>query len=550
MKYHRPVSLALISLALQVGCSGDLLFGSGPTSRAGSLGESEPMFSISPEEGLLSHHDPAVAYGHASDIRAVGARMIRLQFCDWVEDTGEIAPGQLERLHRMIDVARDAGLRIYAELNYCSVVPAGFEVGQWHDLLNSGGEQTVAMQQAWHNGFVDSPAGNRYAQAFAEATRAFAEEFGDQVDYWEIWNEPNGAPDGSWDDTCSGRYGVSGGGINWSLCPKQLGVVTSKAFEVLANVDPDARVIAGNMLFHGEDYWVAKDYWEQVYRSEAVRQFRANNGRYPWHAVGIHPYGVPAYAPADDPKNGLREQVEDFRRHMAGDDSARIAITEYGWTTNLDHGDTRVVADELSQAMQVRDTYPLAAELGLELVMWFNMRDALSGGYYFGIQRADGTFKAAASAFCEVAGAVDCAAGKLPEAPPASGRVASRADGVTDPAIAACHVRNGSNGAVLDNGGGPHVHRWGGGWVQDLRDLHLGDTMCMRADTRTTALMVRGAIRDTYLAAGGGPGPLGYPADEEHAAPSGPFQSFRGGYITWSPAAGAFVAFDHASNPI
>ena len=540
---HRYL-IAMTALVLQFGCSGEFLLDLRDQSRTAELGGADPtMFAISPEEGLLSHGDEGVAREHASDIRAVGARMIRLQFCDWVADDGAIAQGQLDRLHRMISIAKDADLRIYAELNYCTVVPAGFGMAEWHDVLNAGGEATRASQRAWHEGFEDSADGNAYAQAFAEATRAFAEEFGDDVDYWEIWNEPNAAPQGNWDDTCtSGRYGVSGGGINWSLCPKQLGVLSRKAYEVLDEVDPGARVVSGNVLFHGDNYWVAKEYWGAVYDSVAVQEFRAQRGHYPWDVVGIHPYGVPAYAPASNPGNGMREQVADFGEHMASDDRARIAITEYGWTTNLDHGDRRVVADELAQAYQVRDLYPLAQQIGLEFVMWFNMRDALGGGYYFGIQRADGSYKAAAPAFCEVSRSDECPTGSTPTVPSASGRVGSRPDGVTDPAIAACHARNGANGAVLDNGGGPHVHRWGRGWIQDYRDEALGDTMCMRADSETTSFMVRGAIRDAYLAAGGGPGPLGYPVEEEHPSDTGPFQAFQNGHITWSAAQNTFVA--------
>lgn len=548
MKKTFPI--AFVAATLQFGCAGDFWFDFRDESRSSSLGTpSGSLFAISPEEGLLSHPDDDVAMGHARDIRGIGARMIRLQFCDFVADDGKIDPGQLARLHRMVDVAKDAGLEIYAELNYCSVVPRGYGVQEWHDVLNARGNATRESQKAWHDGFDDSGTGNQYARDFADATRAFAQELGDEVDYWEIWNEPNAAPDTNWDDACtSGKYGVAGGGINWSLCPKQLGVITRKAFEVLTEEDPGARVVAGNVLFHGDNYWVAKEYWEAVYESAAVREFRNDRGQYPWDVVGFHPYGVPAYAPDDDPQNGLREQVEDFRRYLASDDSARLAITEHGWTTNLNHADKRVSADAAHQAYQVREVYPLAAELGLELVMWFNMRDAAGGGYYFGLQLADGNYKPAATAYCEVSRASSCPAGSITPKPGTAGRVGSRPNGVTDPAIDACQRRNGATGKPLDNGGGPHVHRWGRGWVQDYRDPNLGDTICMRKDNDVDAWMVRGAIRDTYFRSGGGPGKLGYPLEDEHPSETGPYQAFENGYITWSHGDGAFVARDYAGN--
>lgn len=111
-------------------------------------------------------------------------------------------------------------------------------------------------------------------------------------------------------------------------------------------------------------------------------------------------------------------------------------------------------------------------------------------------------------------------------------------------AIAECVARNGGAAAVgapFDNGGGAAVHRWGAGDVQDFTGGALGPNLCMQHDGEGTAWMVRGAIRSAYLDAGGGPGWLGYPREDEHLASGVPAQQFEHGYVTWRD--GSYQAF-------
>ena len=127
-------------------------------------------------------------------------------------------------------------------------------------------------------------------------------------------------------------------------------------------------------------------------------------------------------------------------------------------------------------------------------------------------------------------------------APPATGDAP-----VGDGAIGACWSRNGgvaSAGVPFDNGGGAAVHRWGIGEVQDFRGGAFGSNVCMHHDGAADGWMVRGAIREAYLATGGGEGWLGYPLEDEHGAAGGPLQRFEAGFITVD--GGRFVAFHGA----
>jgi uncharacterized protein with LGFP repeats len=46
--------------------------------------------------------------------------------------------------------------------------------------------------------------------------------------------------------------------------------------------------------------------------------------------------------------------------------------------------------------------------------------------------------------------------------------------------------------------------------------------------------MVRGEIRRTYMANGGGEGFLGFPTSDEFSSNGAPRQNYVGGYITWN----------------
>lgn len=100
------------------------------------------------------------------------------------------------------------------------------------------------------------------------------------------------------------------------------------------------------------------------------------------------------------------------------------------------------------------------------------------------------------------------------------------------PRIQAAYDRIGAAelGAPKDTGGGIYVRSWGAGRVQDFE---LGVTLAesdATADWAKSAYAVRGAIRDAWLVAGGGPG-FGYPIEDEHAGPGGTVQKFEKGCI-------------------
>ena len=323
-------------------------------------------------------------------LRDLGAGMVRIQLCNWPQDQAWIS--------QQVDDALAAKLRVYAELNYC-LLPA------------------YADTNAWHAGFKDD--GNEFAAAFAGAAGELAAALKGKVYAYEIWNEPDPAPrpfgfngqdvywagpgNADWEGACGAyAYGTPYVPVqaSWGLCPRQLGVVTTNAFMAIKGADPDARVVAGNLLFHGEDAWVAKEYWAAVEASPAVAWHRANKGGVPWDIVGIHPYG---YAPPGP----LTAQIEAFAAVLgAHADPAPLAITEYGWNTV--GGDPNLTTDEATQADHVLAAHSAAKSLGLAFLVWFNYLDGPDDSINFGLRRFDMSWKPGGAAYCQATATASC----------------------------------------------------------------------------------------------------------------------------------------------
>jgi len=342
----------------------------------------DPFFAISPDEATWGD-------AQATTLRGLGAGTVRFQFCNW--------PADKAALDAKVEIARKHGLSVLAEINYCTLyAPAA----------------AADRQAYWHASFSD--AGNAFSAKFAAAAGEIAAAFKGRVARYEIWNEPDAAPrpktgwpgtkwpsatNVDWDGACGAYgYGVDYGQADWAICPRQLGVLTTNAFMAIVANDATAKVVAGNVLFHGDDGWVAKEYWKQVEASPAVAWHVTNKGRRPWDEVGIHPYGYP-------PGGKLEAQVKAFQVLVTA--PAKTVLTEYGWHS-LSSADPNLYATEADAAKHLEATFPAMKAAGVPLVMWFNYLSA--PGLDFGVRRADLSWKPAAKAYCKATAAPKCPA--------------------------------------------------------------------------------------------------------------------------------------------
>jgi hypothetical protein len=110
-------------------------------------------------------------------------------------------------------------------------------------------------------------------------------------------------------------------------------------------------------------------------------------------------------------------------------------------------------------------------------------------------------------------------------------------DGSFDRAIARAARRWGRGRLgepVIYEGGSVMVRRWGKAWVQDFDHGSFGPAMLIRGDGQRRAYLVRGPIRERYLAAGGATSSLGVPTGD---------QTVRGGRLS-QPFSGGTIAID------
>ena len=133
--------------------------------------------------------------------------------------------------------------------------------------------------------------------------KAMAERYRDRVDYYEIWNEPDGmaGPVVEYDD--NGQVT----GVRYGGDPREFTRVLKAAYATLHKYDPGCTVVACSLESKTA-------FLEGIYRA---------GGKGFFDAVSIHAYGEPLN----------RKWIQEIRDCMVahGDGDKGILITEYGW---------------------------------------------------------------------------------------------------------------------------------------------------------------------------------------------------------------------------
>jgi len=148
--------------------------------------------------------------------------------------------------------------------------------------------------------FMVSP---NHMDEYVRWVEAVGKHFGDRIDYYEIWNEPDGmaGPIIHYDEY-GGVQDVWYGGD-----PAQFTRVLKAAYTALHKVDPGCTVVVGSLE---SKTWFLRGIYEA-------------GGKDYFDAVSIHPYGEPL----------RREWIQEIRDLMLeyGDGHKGIWVTEYGW---------------------------------------------------------------------------------------------------------------------------------------------------------------------------------------------------------------------------
>ena len=344
---------------------------------------SDPFFAISADYDSFND-------AQAKALRGLGVGMVRLTVRAWPSGEAEF--------RRRLEIAEGHGLSVVAQINY--------------ETLADLPSDPIERQKFYHAGYSDS--GNAFSTKFANVAAAIAETYRGRVRAYELWNEPNSNPIGGGDyagcdATLAAGGAISEGTAGWIICPKELGVVLTNAYQAMRARDGYAWIVAGNMLSMGDRGAESHAYWRAVESSPAVTWHRSAKGRAPWDLVGYHPY---AYDPDGDPSF---DAEADALRGVMGEfgDGSKLAVTEIGWSTRAG-ADYYHRADDGAQGTHLRRVYEDARGRGdVAFVAWFNYLDVDAEGGY-GIRRGGGAWKPSVWSYCAVTGS-SCPLPPLPD---------------------------------------------------------------------------------------------------------------------------------------
>lgn len=310
----------------------------------GELGMATPL-------GDLTTETAAGMEAEFADYASMGVKWLRVDFWWHVAQPNQNGSYNWYWMDKVVDLAQKYDIEIIGELN-----------GQ-------------AGRQSWVDATFASASSR---DAFAKFAGAAAAHFGDKVDYWEIWNEPN----------------------MFNITPANYTSLLKASYNAIKAVDYGDTVITGGTAATpqtGNGLWGAVDYLKQMYANGAKNYF---------DAVGYHPYTWP-YMPDNSASwSGFQMMEDGIRGTMVanGDSSKQIWMTEVGAPTD---GSSRAVSQSeqaaiLKQLVDLSEDYSWAGP-----VLWYSYEDR--GGStstvenWFGLLSPSGSRKQAYYTFKDLA---------------------------------------------------------------------------------------------------------------------------------------------------
>ena len=283
--------------------------------------------------------DPANPGGNpsAADLRTLGARWVRVEYKQWL-GTGFY--------DGVFNALRSGGLRVLLLVDYSST--------------STGKPRSDAGAGEW----------TAYRAAFATAVGDLAAHYGDGVDAWEVWNEPD--------------LFDPGGGYDPGIPDAQFGPFLVDAAAAI-RAHSSRPLIVGGLASGDAGYY--------------TRARAAAGGSLAYDGVGIHPYGQRAPDGWPDASWGFGDLSDVYDRYYA---AAGLPL----WVTELG------TVDAVRQAEYLTNVYTLTRDAYLSrvpVVLWFCWSDAMVSP--FGVLDAGGAHKASYDSYAASAPDWDPACG-------------------------------------------------------------------------------------------------------------------------------------------
>lgn len=284
-----------------------------------------------------------------------------------------------------LDLANEAGVEwAREEFNWDVLEPTDnqFSFTTYNEVVAAYADRDIAVlglltySSSWASSNPGSTDAEFYPpdlEAWSDYVGTVAEQYAGQIDYWEIWNEPNyaGFWQGSTDDYVE---------------------LLETAATAITTANPNARIVLGGLS--GAD----TDFLDTLYDSISDKTMI--------DVVAVHPYrvidGNYNYAPETvfDGLNTLATDLYNIKAvlNLHGQHDTPIWLTEVGWTTGEDG------VSERTQAEYLIRLYTIALSISdVRKVFWYSFNDTSDDESYndaqFGLVDDDFSKKLAFSAF-------------------------------------------------------------------------------------------------------------------------------------------------------
>ncbi len=227
--------------------------------------------------------------------------------------------------------------------------------------------------------------------AWRDYVREVVSRYGEQIDYWEIQNEPNSI--GFWRKVdLRAEYPNATDYVQ----------VLRAACEVIREINPNDKIVLGGLSYEGQgiDYY---DYLQKIYSAGGWRYF---------DILAIHPYRWPAFPEQVRSRSKFNVQTLQYEENwieynytdeiVAFKDLMRsyrekpIWITEIGWpiAALVQRANERGTLAEIVQSDYLIRVYIQSIAAGVDNIFWYDFRDDYwvvddPNESSFGIIRAD-----------------------------------------------------------------------------------------------------------------------------------------------------------------
>ncbi len=288
----------------------------------------------------------------AAQMHDAGVRTVRLDF----RRDGGWDEGALSRYDQILDTLEQAGLTAYGLVTY----------------------EAISQSQEQYNDDADGDGINPAVAEYGETFAMLVDRYGGRVRRWELWNEPNCWANDNFEED------PQRAGCTYTLPRVTAHMVVEAYLRVQDRVDDgDIELVLGGLLAHtiGGPVSSGANWLERFYAEGPWDWLEQQTGRrYPWRALGIHPY-VDQSGGTDGAH--IHDVLDEIEATMdAHGDGAALAVTEIGWATSVG---LQTQADNLRTAFEVLRGRPRVDEIS-----WFSLHDAPAHGLHFGVLDDDG----------------------------------------------------------------------------------------------------------------------------------------------------------------